>query len=124
MSCQMGSRRKKPGPFSRDQALTDIDRRTRAGRVMKVVLAELMDHVGDATAPQRLLIQAAALKAVRMALLTDQVLDGAPPSEGSDHHLLAWMNSLRLDLQALGLERKGGVTVDLHDYIKPNETPA
>jgi hypothetical protein len=50
-------RHKKPGPFSRDQALVDLDRRTRAGRVMKGVIRELTMHVGDATAPQRLLPQ-------------------------------------------------------------------
>jgi hypothetical protein len=80
-------RHKKPGPFSRDQALVDLDRRTRAGRVMKGVIRELTMHVGDATAPQRLLIQSAGLKAVRLALLSDQLLDGTPPSEGSDHQI-------------------------------------
>ena len=44
---------------------------------------ELIAHIGDATAPQRLLVQAAAVKATRLALLTDQLLDGTPPSEGS-----------------------------------------
>jgi hypothetical protein len=112
------SRRKRPGPFSRDQALVDLDRRTRAGRVMKSVTAELIKHLGDASAPQRLLIQAAALKSVRLMLLTDQLLDGTPPSEGSDHHALAWLNSLRLDLQALGLERKGPASIDLREYLK------
>jgi hypothetical protein len=114
----MASRRKKPGPFSRDQALTDVDRRTRAGRIMKTVITELTAHVGDASAPQRLLVQCAALKATRLMLLTDQLLDGTPPSEGSDHHALAWLNSLRLDLQALGLERKGPATIDLSAYLK------
>jgi hypothetical protein len=112
------SRRKNPGPFSRDQSLSGADRRTRAGRVMKGVIAELMQHIGDASAPQRLLIQSAALKATRLMMLTDQLLANDPPSEGSDHHALAWLNSLRLDLQALGLERKGPATLDLHAYIK------
>jgi hypothetical protein len=85
---------------------------------MKSVITELMHHVGDPTAPQRLLIQAAALKATRLALLADQLLDGSPPSEGSDHHALAWLNSLRLDLQAIGLERKGPASIDLHEYLK------
>jgi hypothetical protein len=111
-------RHRKPGPFSRDQALADLDRRTRAGRVMKGVIRELTLHIGDATAPQRLLIQSAALKSTRLALLSDQLLDGTPPSEGSDHHALAWLNSLRLDLQALGLERKGPASIDLHAYLK------
>jgi hypothetical protein len=79
---------------------------------------ELIAHIGDATAPQRLLVQAATVKATRLALLTDQLLNGTPPSEGSDHHALAWLNSLRLDLQALGLERKGPASIDLHEYLK------
>jgi hypothetical protein len=117
-SCRRpGNRHRKVGPFSRDQALTDVDRRTRAGRVLRSVTVELIEHLGDATAPQRLLVQAAALKATRLMLLTDQLLDGTPPSEGSDHHALAWLNSLRLDLQALGLERKGPM-LDLGDYLK------
>jgi hypothetical protein len=60
-------RHKKPGPFSRDQALVELDRRTRAGRVLKGVIRELTLHVGDA-------------KATRLALLSDQLLDGTPPS--------------------------------------------
>jgi hypothetical protein len=117
-------RHRKPGPFSRDQAIIDLDRRTRAGRVMKGVIHELNAHIGDATAPQRLLIQSAALKSVRLALLSDQLLDGTPPSEGSDHHALAWLNSLRLDLQALGLERKGPAALDLREYLKEQAAEA
>src|ERR1700684_4416683 len=113
----LSSRRRKVGPFSRDQALTDLDHRTRAGRVMKGVIEELTAHLGAATAPQRLLIQSAALKATRLALLSDQLLDGTPPSEGSGGHALAWLNSLRLDLMAIGLERKGPASIDLHAYL-------
>jgi len=120
----MRSRRKKPGPFSRDQALIDLDRRTRAGRVMKSVVGELTAHVGDASAAQRLLVQCAALKATRLMLLTDQLLDGTPPSEGSDLHALAWLNSLRLDLQALGLERKKLATIDLNAYLRQQSEAA
>ena len=91
---------------------------------MRSVTEELMNHLGDASAPQRLLVQSAALKATRLALLTDQLLDGEPPSEGSDHHALAWLNSLRLDLQALGLERKGPATIDLATYLKEQAAAA
>jgi hypothetical protein len=112
------SRRRHPGPFSRDQAITDVDRRTREGRFLKTVTTELINHLGDATAPQRLLVQAAALKATRMMLLTDQLLAGVPLSEGSDHHALAWLNSMRPDLMAIGLERKGPASIDLREYLR------
>jgi hypothetical protein len=101
-----GGRHRKPGPFSRDESLATLDNRTRAGRVMKGVIRQLTEQIGDPTAGQGLLIQSVGLKATRMALLAEQLLDGTPPSEGSDHHALAWLNSMRLDLQALGLERR------------------
>ena len=98
--------------------MATLDRRTRAGRVMATVVRELTEHLGDASAPQRLLIQSAALKATRLALLSEQILADDAPSSGSDGHALAWLNSLRLDLQAIGLERRGKPTLDLNDYLK------
>jgi hypothetical protein len=77
-----------------------------------------MNHLGDATAPQRLIVQAAAIKAVRLSLLTENLLTGDPPSDGSDHHALAWLNSMRLDLCALGLERRERQILDLNGYLK------
>jgi hypothetical protein len=111
-------RHRKPGPFSRDESLTTLDHRTRAGRVMKGVIRQLTDQIGDPTPAQGLLIQSAGLKATRLALLSEQLLAGTPPCEGSDHHALAWLNSLRLDLMALGLERRERQILDLNCYIK------
>ena len=113
-----GSRHRKPGPFSRDESLVTMDNRTRAGRVMKGVIRSLTDQIGSPTTAQALLIQAAGLKATRLALLSEQLLNGDPPSEGSDHHALAWLNSLRLDLMALGLERRERQVLDLQGYMK------
>ena len=59
-------------------------------------------------------MQGAAFKALRVALLADRMLnDENALSEKSDHNLLAWSNSLRLDLVALGLERREKATIDL-----------
>lgn len=113
-----GSRARKPGPFSRDESLVVLDDRTRADRVMKGVIRALSEQIGDPTTAQGLLIQSAALKATRLSLLSEQLLTGAPPSEGSDHHALAWLNSLRLDLMALGLERRERQILDLNGYLK------
>ena len=90
---------------------------------MKNVVRQLSDQIGDPTPAQGLLIQSAGLKATRLALLSEQLLDGTPPSEGSDHHALAWLNSLRLDLMALGLERRERQILDLNGYLKSTEKP-
>lgn len=101
------SKKSKPGPFSRDRALASVDRRSKAGRTFKHTVASLVEHIGgDPTPAQALIIQSAALKATRLYLLSERFLDGADLGEKSDHHALAWLNSLRLDLQALGLERR------------------
>jgi hypothetical protein len=110
--------RKLVGPFSRDQSLTAIDRRTKPGRVLKATINELVAQIGDPSPAQRLIIQSAALKAVRLSLLTENLLGGDVLAEGSDHHALAWLNSLRLDLVALGLERREKPVLDLAAYLE------
>ena len=119
----MKRRRNLPGPFSSTESLTNLDRRTVPARIMKTVVADLLAHIGDdVTAPQKLIIQAAGLKAVRLALLSDKLLtDENGLAEGGDHHALAWLNSLRLDLMALGLERRERrerQILDLNGYLK------
>lgn len=110
------------GPFSTDQSLVEIDRRTRAGRMMKGVQRELFDFLGDPTPGQRLLIQAVSVKATRLALLSERLLSGKAIADGTDHHLLAWLADMRRDLQALGLERKaGGIPMTLEAHIQQHD---
>ena len=107
MSKTSASKKAKPGPFSRSRALASVDRRSKAGRTFKNTVAALAEHIGgDPTPAQALIIQSAALKATRLFLLSERLLSGDELGEKSDHHALAWLNSLRLDLQALGLEQR------------------
>lgn len=108
------------GPFSRDRSLTTLDKRTKAGRVLRQTRADLAHHVGgDPSAAERLIIESAAVKATRLFLLSEKLLGGGDISDGSDNHALAWLNSLRLDLAALGLERRvRDVTPSLQDLIE------
>jgi hypothetical protein len=108
----------KPGPYSGDDAIAQIDRRTSAGRVLRTVEADLTaDLGGDPTTAERLLIQSIAVKATRLHLLSERLLDADEPGEDG-HHALAWFNSMRLDLQAIGLQRRTrDVTPTLADYL-------
>jgi hypothetical protein len=119
-------RSRKVGPFSRDRSLSTLDKRTKAGRILRSTLADLTAHVGgDPSAAEALLIQSAALKATRLFLLSEKLLNGAEIGADGDHHALAWLNSMRQDLTALGLaKRVRDVTPSLADYIAANQEKA
>src|SRR5262245_9539189 len=95
-----GGRRRLVGPFSRDQQLAECDRRTHAGRLMRDIQDELCSQLGgDPTPAQRLLVQSAALKAVRLSLASERLL--YDEFDGLDAPFLAWSNSMRADLVAI-----------------------
>jgi hypothetical protein len=105
-------------PTATGNALATLDSRTNTAKLLRKITTDLLDHLGDPTAPQRLIIQGAAFKALRIALFSDRMLnEPGALSEKSDHNLLAWSNSLRLDLQALGLEKRERPTLDLASYL-------
>ncbi|MGA8196000.1 MAG: hypothetical protein WB902_21820 [Acetobacteraceae bacterium] len=111
-------RRARLGPHSSNRALASLDGRTTLAKIMRGVAQDLLGHLGDdPTPPQRLLVQAASIKAARLAMLADAMLTAESIADGSDHHLLAWANSLRLDLISLGLERREKPTLHLASYL-------
>lgn len=75
--------------------------------MLRTTLSDLTAHCGGApSAAERLLIQSAAIKATRLYLLSEKLLGGGEIGEDGDHHALAWLNSMRQDLTAIGLERR------------------
>jgi hypothetical protein len=86
--------------------LTTVDGRCRVARTVRDFARELVVHVGsDPTPAQRVLIREASIKNAKLGLLVDQILEG----DGLDVDLatrcyLAWSNSLRRDLEVLGLK--------------------
>ena len=93
---------------------------------MRKVEADLTSDVGgDPSTAERLLIQAAAVKATRVALLSEKLLEGGEPGEDG-HHALAWLNSMRLDLVALGLQRRAKLVTPTHlaDHFSRPYQPA
>jgi hypothetical protein len=111
-------KRRAIGPHSSRGSIAALDRRTTVAKLLRKITNDLLDHLGDPTAAQRIIVQGAAFKALRVALFADRMLnDENALSEASDHNLLAWSNSLRLDLVALGLERREKPTIALASYL-------
>jgi hypothetical protein len=112
------------GAFSTDRRLTSLDSRTKAGRILRQTCRDLTAQLGGDPSPaETLLIQSAAIKAVRLYLLSEKLLaDGAI---GSDEHALAYLNSMRLDLVALGLKRRAkDVTPSLAEILASHSAEA
>ena len=72
---------------------------------------------GDPTPQESILIDRIVFKMLRCTLYEMATLQGKT-NGGSDHIYLAWANSLRLDLQSLGLSRKTKDVIDLSHYLK------
>jgi hypothetical protein len=103
-----------------------MDGRSKIARLIRTTKADLVEQLGGAVSPaQALIIQSAALKAARLYLLSEKLIAGDDPSDGSDHHALAWLNSMRLDLMALGLERRAkDISPRLEDIIADHSKAA
>jgi hypothetical protein len=94
----------KSGAFS-DLSRRNLDGRSKLARALRAVEAELVDAIGGSPSPQQLiLIQRVTYKLARITFFETATIRG--DSNSSDDRYLAWANSIRLDLQALGLERQ------------------
>ena len=111
------------GVFSRVQ-LKRLDRRTREGKTLIAARGALTSAMGGQPSPQQsMLIDRISFKMLRCALYEMATLAG-DTTAGTDHIYLAWANSLRLDLQALGMNRKNKPVINLHSYLDAAATPS
>jgi hypothetical protein len=87
--------------------LTAVDGRCRVARCIREFAEELARHVGGDPSPaQRVLIREASVKNAKLGMLVDKILSGTEPDvDLATRCYLSWSNSLRRDLEALGLER-------------------
>jgi hypothetical protein len=110
-----------PGPHTSSRRIIQLPENTPPGGVLACTIAALEDQLGgNVTAAESLLIQAAAIKVTRLYLLGKKLLDDGELK--TDDHALAYMNSMRCDLTALGLgQRVKDVTPNLKDIIKQHE---
>jgi hypothetical protein len=94
-----------------------IDGRTSLGKTMALLRKELIQYIGGSPSiPQKILIDRVVNKSIRCHLYEMGVI--TDPTIGSRDHYLALSNSLRLDLQALGLDKKTGNLPGLKDYLE------
>lgn len=96
------------GAFSN---LETMDKRCRPARYLRKVKSELTAALGgDPSFQEQLIIQRAAFKATRLMLLElaalAQFKENPLAEVRNSEKYLSWANSLRLDLAALGLERR------------------
>lgn len=100
--------------------LQRFDGRTAIGRSLSHVEIALVQALGGDPTPQQILIlQRAALKAVRCGIAERQILSlngNAPRRLEQDY--LRWARELREDLKSLGLRRQAKPVQDLQTYVK------
>jgi hypothetical protein len=111
---------RKLGPFSRIHSLWELDLRTREATMLQTLQAELVDHVGGRpTVIQRLLIERCVMLAFRVCQIDHKIMSGEEFSQHAAAHALAWNNSLRRTLLALGVEARTPTAngTDLTDWV-------
>lgn len=91
------------GPYSRRGVLDKLDRRSAEARFIREVRAELALHVGGKpSATQRAMIDRAAWLRLHIRLMDNRTAEGRELTELDSRTYLAWVNSLRLMMEALG----------------------
>jgi hypothetical protein len=92
------------GPHSRRHRLGHLDRRTHEGKLYDEFHAKLLEHVGGSpTVAQAAIIERACWVNLRCSMMDAKVATGDFTEQDSNVYL-AWANTLRRLLDALGLE--------------------
>src|SRR5215472_5983281 len=102
------ARRKKRriGAFSKRLAFSDLDGRTNAGKYVDSIKQDLEVQIGNPSPGQQILIRLVAIKMLRCEMIYERVLsqpDGGDLQDRVENYFLAWSNSVRRDLIALGV---------------------
>lgn len=101
---------------------TKIDGRTHLGKAIALLRRELVDHLGGSPSiVESLLIDRIIAKSIKCFLYERKTLSNPAISYGSRDIYLATANSLRLDIQCLGLKKKAKKILDLDSYLRQKE---
>jgi hypothetical protein len=118
------ARRKKHriGAFSRRLTFSDLDGRTNAGKYVNSIKHGLEAQIGNPSQGQQILIKLVAVKMLRCEMMYERVLsqpDGGDLQDRVENYFLAWSNSVRRDLQALGVLESSPNAIDELLKISP-----
>lgn len=103
-----------------DLSRRNVDQRSKLAKILRGIEGELVSAIGGDPSPQqKILIDRAVYKIARCTMFEAAHLTGQ--GEGADEHYLAWSNSLRLDLQALGLKRVPKAVQSLAEYLEQED---
>ena len=99
--------------------LSGLDGRTREARSLFHLESTLVTSLGGAPSPQQiLLIKRICVKSLRCTCLEVEILTRCGEvAKSVQNDYLRWSRELRLDLQALGMDRRAKEFIDLKAYI-------
>jgi hypothetical protein len=97
----------------------ELDARTLEGKTERRAIRELTEHVGgNPTFPQQVLITRAARLLVMVEHMERHLIESDEMSDWASRQMLAWVNTLRRTLQALGMDRPQRAPKRLADVIR------
>lgn len=98
-----------------------LDGRTRLGKTVRFLRKELTKHCGgNPSISERILIDRIIQKTIKCHLYEMGLLGN--PGQGAKDHYLALANSLRHDLQALGIKKRADGYMGLKDYLERRQS--
>lgn len=100
-----------------------IDGRSKFGKAILQLRTSLTADLGsDISTQESLIVDRVVFKVLRLCSFEAFILkdEGGTETEKQGREYLAMANSLRLDLQALGLERREQKIEDLQSYLNKN----
>ena len=100
--------------------LQRVDGRTAEGKIIQHIEAELATALGVPTPQEILLIQRIAVKSLKIHLAERHFLGKNGNTARLEKDYLSWTNSLRADLQLLGLKRRQKPVQNIDAYLKDN----
>ena len=119
-----GAVRKRPGPYSRPRSLAVIDGRTREGRFLRDVRADLLQHVGQKPSPTQLaLVERAVMLSLHVAQMDAKATTGRTLTEHDSRTYLAWTNSLTRTLARLGMKGAEASPRTLREHYAQSAIP-